>query len=186
MFLSDLSTQTSLAYISLRFLVFPSVLVIVGGFVANVIYPRVQDRYLRKKAFTERKSLIAEDIAAEMNTYITSWRRLVDTANYAHQRQNELLEESDGNLSPSAEAELDACAERMATFAESRNVCRDKLHSSLSRCRLYCDENEQSIIEDYLRWDEAQVTKSLEDLPTLKDWRLWERKLLAVSQQSLR
>jgi len=153
-----------------------------GGFVANVIYPR----YLRKKAVTERRALIAEDVAAEMNTYITSWRRLIDAAKYAGKRHTELLKEHGEELPEVAEAELNACSERVATFAENRNICRDKLHSSLSRCRLYCKEDEQSVIEDYLRWDEAQVTKTLDDLPTLRDWRRWEQKLLEVSQQSLR
>ncbi len=166
-FLAAFADDSGGAYTILRYLLFPLVLLLVGGVTAHILYPRWQDSFLRRKALTERRSALGEDIVALMNAYVVSWRRLIEAAAY---------------LAATDKAEPDdkaAQEDQIRTLAAKRSTARDALMAALSRFMLYCRSADRTQIDAFIAWDESQSQKRLEQLPDIKEWREWEDRLRA-------
>lgn len=166
-FLSAFAEDSGGAYTILRYLLFPMLLLLVGGITAHILYPRWQDSFLRRKALTERRSALGEDIVALMNAYVVSWRRLIEAASFGS--QTDAL----------SAAEQAAQEKQITTLAGKRSDARDALMAALSRFQLYCRAADRSEIDAFITWDESQSQKRLNELPDIKEWRKWEDQLRA-------
>lgn len=177
-FLTAFSDDGSFVYSVVRYLVFPLVLLLVGGVTAHILYPRWQDSFLRRKATTERRSMLGEDIVALMNAYVVSWRRLIESASF-------LAAQPDEPATPTQETERQQKQDQVQSFAEKRSEARDLLMSALSRFMLYCRKSDRDQIESFMTWDESQSKKRLNELPDIKEWREWEDDIRATISKVL-
>ncbi len=174
--LAAFSEEQGFAYTLFRYLIFPLVLLLVGGLTAHILYPRWQDSYLRRKALTERRSALGEDIVALMNGYVVCWRRLLEAASFLSQSHTDEV----------PDAALQDQQDKVQGFAAKRSDARDALMSALSRFMLYCDRADRTEIDAFITWDESQSNKRLAELPDIKEWRQWEDRLRARVSRVLR
>jgi Tfp pilus assembly protein PilE len=142
--------------------------VAVGGFLASILFPRWQQSYQLAKQTTEKRLLLAEQVAKFMNRYFVAWRRLIQISTL----------ERDRALSPEE-------AKRKEEFVIDRNQERDALHDHLSACHLYFSENTSAIVSEFCLWDEGNSAKRLAELPPLSEWRNWERRVLTAMKNDL-
>jgi hypothetical protein len=68
---------------------------------------------------------------------------------------------------------------RKADFVARRTQARDALLESFARGQLYFTEAACGTISAFRKWDDAQATKSLDNLPDIEEWCQWEAKVLA-------
>ncbi len=169
LFLAAFADDTGFVYAFVRYLIFPLVLLLVGGITAHILYPRWQDSYLRRKALTERRSALGEDIVALMNGYVVSWRRLIEAAAFLAETPKD----------DASDDELEDLHDRVQALAAKRSEARDDLMAALSRFMLYCGRTDRAEINTFMTWDESQSNKRLEELPNIKEWRQWEDRLRA-------
>jgi hypothetical protein len=148
----------------------PLLMVLGGAVVANLLVPRWQQGFLRRRSFEERRHRIGEEIAAAFDDYISAWRRLIGFARYMQ-----------GQDAPEAEDEA-----KLFAYAERRNAARDRLVSALTQYRLYGSDAENTLIDSFLGWDEAQGTKVVADLPELAEWRAHQNRILAAIARRFR
>lgn len=139
----------------------PLISILIGGLFASILFPRWQDSYTRARAATQHRLDLTEQIASAFARYITAWRRLIDIATLGQNR--ELNDEE---------------LERLSGFAADRNNARDELLDLCARGQLYFGKAAATDVASFLRWDEAQASKTLEELPKIEEWRAWESKVL--------
>jgi hypothetical protein len=160
--------ETSFAYIALaRWL--PSILtVVLGGYVASVLFPRLQRKFQKASQEEERKRQIAEEVVQAFSRYVISWRRLIQISRLERER----------DLSESEIA-------RKREFVSDRKEQRDLLVDKLRLCELYYCGEVCTALNGFLDWDELQSLKTLDDLPDISDWRDYERKLVGLIKNEL-
>jgi hypothetical protein len=158
--------QGSLAHLLLTEWLKPLIPIIVGGAFASILFPRWQSMYNQTKTRTERRVSIIEDMSVHFSKYVTAWRRLLQITRLEEQR-------------PLSEAEL----QRKEAFVEQRTEERDELFSSFARGQLYFTEDACALIGDFMRWDQAQSSKTIADLPDIEEWRAWERRIFSLLKQ---
>lgn len=166
--------EYSVAYTVLRYLAFPILIALLGALLANILLPRWQDRYLKRKAREERRLEIGENILALMNIYVTNWRRLIEIAKYEVELGERIGAATDESERQRLEEALKAATARKQTFVADRGKTRDALMDAISRYRMYCSEDARVLAREFVAWDEAQSTKSLLELPQIGEWRAWE------------
>lgn len=167
--------EFSVGYTVLRYLAFPTLIAIVGAILANILLPRWQDRYLKRKAREERRLAIGENILALMNIYVTNWRRLIDIAKYEVELHDRLAKAAEGEKKGIEEA-LQSALARKQTFVTDRGRTRDGLMDAISRYKMYCPVDSRTLCSEFVVWDEAQSTKGLLELPPIAEWRVWENR----------
>lgn len=139
----------------------PLISILVGGFLANWLFPKWQNRAAEAKSFNDRRFALMEEIADSFPAYVNSWRRLI---------QISMHEESNGL----SEAET----ERKISFVTQRNAARDGLYSALSRGRVYFSTETWGMISSFKTWDSMQGDKRLADLPEIEEWLEWEDRIM--------
>jgi hypothetical protein len=154
--------ESSAAYLIIRYWTPPIISIVLGGLFASILFPRWQNNYARVKSLTEHRIALVESIAVQFAAYTTGWRRLIQISTLEAERA--LTEQE---------------AARKADFVAERNKARDALCASFARGQLHFTEKACGVIKKFMEWDEAQATKPLSDLPSVKEWREWEARLLA-------
>lgn len=179
------SGDETVAYAVFRYFLAPFLLLLVGGIAANILYPRWQDTYLRRKSAAERRGKLGEDVVSLMNQYVVNWRRLIDCANYANDCLNEISLKEDEVSQTKLQSELQFRQSKTEEAAKNRNETRDGLMSSLTRFSLYCSKKDRTVIKEFLLWDEAQAKKTLDELPKIKEWWEWEERLANIVSDAI-
>lgn len=160
--------ETSLAYIALSRW-FPGLITVVaGGYMASILFPKLQRSSQRTSQIEEKKIEIAEQIVQCFNRYIVSWRRLI---------QISTLEET--------RALIPEEVDRKMGFVTERNARRDDLLDKLKLCQLYFCTSSCAEIERFVDWDEQQSNKALADLPDLEAWRIHERSIVGLIKHEI-
>lgn len=146
----------------------PTILtVVVGAYLARVIFPKIQQSNEEFRAKSERKRNLAEEVAVNFDRYISEWRRLIQiTSHLAAEQMNE-----------------DERA-RMNLFVKDRKEARDSLMSALSRCQLYFSETTSAKIAVFIEWEEGFTAKET-GLPGVNEWRERQREILGLLVKEL-
>ena len=140
----------------------PSLITIVaGGTFASILLPMWQERSVKAKALAVRRLEIAEAIAKNFQRYVVAWRRLMDISR---------LEQSSG-LSKEQHA-------RKNDLVISRNASRDNLLESLSILKIYFSAPCVAVATSFVEWDEERASETLDQLPGIAEWRIWEADVL--------
>lgn len=140
----------------------PLLSVIVGGFVASAVVPRIQKNFERNKSLSSRRMELAEKISATFSKYLINWKRLVQISS----------------------AEKEACSlsdeekERKSNFISKRNENREQLLELCSIAVLYYSEDLCRIIREFTEWDEKYSATRLEELPPLSEWHEWRGRII--------
>lgn len=153
--------ETSIVYIVLTEWMPSIITILFGGYMASILFPRMQDNFQKSQQREERKQKIAEEIIQTFGRYITSWRRLIQISQLELER----------NLS---DVELN----RKHEFIDDRKEQRDKLVDQLRLCQLYYSNSTCDHLNQFLEWDEGQASKRLDDLPSIEEWRRYEEHLI--------
>jgi hypothetical protein len=159
----DALDDTSIAYIVLNRWLPGLITVVAGGYMASILFPKLQRKTHRTSQFEEKKLEIAEKIVQDFNRYIISWRRLIQISE---------LEEIKGLA--------DDEAERKKHFVNERNQRRDSLLDSLKLCQLYFSESACIEMQSFVDWDEKQTQQPLDQLPSIEAWRNHEKTLVSL------
>jgi len=160
--------ETSIAYIVLNRWLPGLITVVTGGYLASILFPKLQKKARRNSQFEEKRLEIAEKIVQDFNRYIVAWRRLIQISEF------ELTQ----GLS-------DAEQERKTQFVMQRNERRDNLLDSLKLCQLYFCEGACKEIQRFVDWDEKQTRQSLDQLPNIEAWREHESTLLSLIRNEI-
>ncbi|MGB3408005.1 MAG: hypothetical protein WBA67_10965 [Jannaschia sp.] len=160
--------ETSLAYIVLSRWLPGLITVVAGGYVASILFPRLQRSAQRAGQVEEKRIEIAEQIVQSFNRYIVSWRRLIQISGLETVRA----------LTPEE-------TDRKINFVTERNARRDDLLDKLKLCQLYFCDTTCGEIDRFVVWDEGQSTKSLEALPNLEEWRRHERAITRLIKNEI-
>lgn len=139
----------------------PVITILVGGTLANLLYPRWQNRAAASRSFNDRRFALMEEVADCFPLYVNAWRRLIQISTLEAQR----------GLS---EDETD----RKTGFVTQRNDARDRLFSALSRGRVYFSGETWGIISSFKTWDSMQGNKRLAELPEIEEWLEWEDRIM--------
>ena len=134
--------------------------VVIGGLLANILFPRWQQTFQESRKLIEKKFEISEEIARQFIFYHNAWRRLLYISKL--EQENTLSELQ---------------MERKQSYVKLRDTSKDSLHSSLAVSKLYFSPDTCTTLDDFCRWDNAQSTKDLDDL-ALTDWELWEIRVI--------
>jgi hypothetical protein len=165
--------ETSIDYIALsRWL--PGLLTVVaGGYMASILFPKLQQNARRITQIEEKKVQIAEEIVQGFNRYIVSWGRLIEISNLEQKNleQDRALSEEE--------------AERKNGFVLERNQRRDALLDKLKLCQLYFCEGTCGAIGRFVEWDTSQTSKYLHELPSLEEWRSHEKTIVGLIKNEI-
>lgn len=164
----DALDESSLAYIVLNRWLPGLITVVAGGYMASILFPKLQRSSQRVTQIEEKKIEIAEQIVQCFNRYIVSWRRLIQISQL----------ETDRDLT-------DQEAERKMGFVSERNERRDALMDKLKLCELYFCSSTCSEIQRFVAWDEGQSNKPLEELPELLAWRRHEKTIVGLIKNEI-
>lgn len=164
----DAIDETSIAYIVLSRWLPGLITVVAGGYLASILFPKLQRKAHRTSQFEEKKLQIAEKIVQDFNRYIVAWRRLIQISEF------EL-----------AQGLSDEEYERKNQFVAQRNERRDNLLDSLKLCQLYFCEGACKEIQRFVDWDERQTQQPLEKLPGIDAWRTHESTLLGLIRDEI-
>lgn len=140
--------------------------IILGGLFASIIFPRWQSRYLERKTFLERRQKIVEEAAELLNSYTTSWRRVIEISRYELQ-----LVEGDRDTTDALRMKKQ--------FVTQRSEIHDKLMACLSRAKVVVSRQQRNEINLFIEWAESTSTLTLNELPEIGKWREWEDQLLS-------
>ncbi|MGD1923522.1 MAG: hypothetical protein ACFB03_04950 [Paracoccaceae bacterium] len=168
-FLFEEISKNSIAYLVIESWGPPVLTIVVGGLFASILFPRWQAQYNRGKALGEHKIKLYEEIAEHFSLYIAAWRRLISIARLEKRRK---LSEREMN--------------RKEQFVLQRNDYRDTLISEFARAKLYFSAKSRIEIEDFMKWDEANGTKTVDELPTISEWQDWEERVVQCLRKELR
>ncbi|WP_162652902.1 hypothetical protein [Lentilitoribacter sp. Alg239-R112] len=160
--------ETSITYIVLNRWLPGVITVVVGGYVASILFPKLQQNAQRNTQVREKRTEIAEEIVQYFNRYIISWRRLIQIA-----KLEEVRELSDDEV------------KRKNGFVLERNERRDLLFDKLKLCQLYFCDRTCSEIQNFVSWDEKQSSRPLEELPDLEVWRTYEVNIIGLIKNEL-
>lgn len=163
--------EFSVAYIALTEWVPPLFTVLVGGLLASLLFPRWQDSYARNKAREERKLALAEELSRNMTRYVTHWNRLRTIAELEVSRAGAGLSEEE--------------FARKKGFVEARNSARDAVIDTLCSIEIYFSKEVRTIIDDFMRWDEACMSLGIDELPTREKYALQRRKVLSAVHEEV-
>lgn len=182
--LHEYSKDETLIYTIMRYLLFPAIILVIGGIAANILYPRWQDKYLRQKSLNARKFEIGENIFSLVNIYVTTWRRLIEVSSYEKDTYKALNRSRSEERKNELNVKLEDASIRKMEFVKDRGVHRDALMDAVCRFKIYVDIEAQTILDDFVRWDSAQSTKTLEELDIDK-WHAWEDRLRSTISRCL-
>ncbi len=136
---------------------------------ASILFPKLQKHFNRANQIEERKIKITEDIIKNFNSYIVSWRRLIQIS--TQEKRCELNEEE---------------RDRKNGFVVERNGRRDSLLDNLKLCHLYFSEALNVEIERFIEWDESLSAMGLDELPEIEAWREWESQIVGLIRNEIR
>jgi hypothetical protein len=142
--------------------------IIVGGFFAAYVFPRLQYKFDITKHNNQRRRELSEEILRDLEKYISDWRRLITISTYG---QEKLLTKEE--------------IERKEGFFLARNEARDKLLGDMRSGRLYFSSNTNCLIDKFLTWDENQTSLGLSKLPEISAWRVWQVQLTEALSKEL-
>lgn len=160
--------EASFAYIVLSRWLPGLITVVAGGYMASILFPKLQRNSQRITQIEEKKIAIAEEIVQCFNRYIVSWRRLIQISKLETER-----------------ALSDDEADRKIGFVVERNERRDALLDKLKLCQLYFCDSTCGEIARFVDWDERQSSKSLEELPELTAWRQHENTIVGLIKDEI-
>lgn len=160
--------EASFAYVVVSRWLPSLITVLAGGYMASILFPKLQRNFQRSSQIEEKKIEIAEEIVQCFNRYVVSWRRLIQISQLEVER-------------PLSEDETD----RKMGFVTERNERRDALLDNLKLCQLYFCETTCGEISRFVDWDEKQSTKPLEDLPQLSAWRQNESSIVGLIKNEI-
>lgn len=143
--------------------------IVIGGLFATILFPRWQDRYIRRKVLTERQQSIVEEAAELLNAYTNIWRRLIEISKHEVSLRD-------------AGRDVEKAIEMKAQFVSQRSEIHDRLMATLSRAKVLVSSAQRREISNFIEWAESMSTLRLDELPEVSEWRSWEEKLLASLQ----
>ena len=152
--------ENSLLFILLSDLLPAIMTVLVGGFLAARVFPRLQDKFDVTKHSNQRKRDLSEEITIHFEKYISSWRRLITISKYG-------LDTTLNNEE----------VVRRETIIASRNESRDSLLAALRSGQLYFSSESSKVIDDFILWDERTSSATLSELPEVIEWRDWQKRV---------
>lgn len=185
MYIMDVEiSDATLVGAALKNLVFPTILIVIGGILANHFYPRWQARQSRINAQDARRYELYEDILAQMSLYITNWRRLIEIAEFEVElRREEGSDTSQGDQKVLANR-IQELKSRKEQIVLHRGDARDRMLDSIARLKIYASHEACDVLDDFCSWDEEQSKKRLNDLPSISSWRDWESRVIAAIRSS--
>jgi len=151
-----------------------AITVLLGGWLVNFLFPRLQHRFQQARAEETRRFELAERIVETLRAYVIHWSRLIEIA----QLEVELIENGE-ELSAEQKA-------RKLTYVSDRNAARDELHAVLATSQLYFARRTTVILLNFQAWDSERSNKRLRDLPPISAWKSWETELVDCLRQELR
>lgn len=139
-----------------------------GGYLASVLFPRLQARFHTNRQMIEKRFLLAEQAMCCLATYAVFWRRIILISSLEIKRP---LDEHEGP--------------RKKCFVEQRNKCREELLMTLVKCRLYFSSSAGELISEFMAWDEQNSSKNLFELPAVEEWQKWRDKISIALKREL-
>nr|WP_321249049.1 hypothetical protein [uncultured Ruegeria sp.] len=150
----------------------PTILtILLGGWFASVLIPRLQANFERNKTREKRRFELAEEVAQNLVHYRMCWERLLSIAKLEQDRKEDGL----------TEVEFD----RKKTFVKDRNEARDKLINSLTSVQFYFSKKSQYQAANFIEWDQSIQTLGLQDLPRKCEWELRITTLIKTLHEEL-
>lgn len=141
------------------------------GLTAALLVAFFQSRASDNRFFLERQAITADHVALEMSRYLENWRRIVELKKYV----------ASENRAPHPEE-----IERLKTYVSGRDAARDNLFSALDAVHLYFGERTAEASLQFRVWDEAQSTKTAQELPSINEWRKKGHLVLSMMREELR
>lgn len=141
----------------------PPVLTAVLGIVAGIALSTYNSDISDNRYFLEKRAVAADKIANEFSRYVVNWGRLVQLRKLFDRRESDPSEEEKENF-------------KRVVF--NRNDYRDKLFSSFDSAHLYYDDEASNLISNFREWDIKQSTLTIDQLPDIKEWRAWQKRIL--------
>lgn len=169
--------ESSVLYLSIKHWIPPLITIIIGGLFASILYPRWQDRFLKRKAREERRLQLSEEILAKITVYIDYWRRVMQLAEHEVNFRSMQQSEKSSKKKRQYSSKIEEIEKAKLEAVSNRRSIRDELMERLNRYKVYCTKQELSSIQEFIIWDEAQSIKTLDELPSIKEWREWESRV---------
>ena len=155
--------EFSVFYIVLTQWVPPLITILIGGYLASILFPKWRDSIVRTRATEDRKLALAEDLSKCLTRYLLNWNRLRTISELEMSRNTGLTEIEH---------------ERKKQFVSDRNDSRDHLIDVMASAEIYFSHEVQDAIEQFKTWDEANSAMRINELPSSSEFDARKRKLL--------
>jgi len=141
----------------------PPVITAVLGLFAGIVLSTYNSGISDNRYFLEKRTIVADSIANEFSRYVVNWNRLIQLRKHFNTKTAEPLKEEKENFK---------------LYLFNRNDARDKLFSSLDSVYLYFSEDTINLVSKYRDWDTKQSILKVDQLPEIKEWSVWQKKIL--------
>lgn len=145
----------------------PLATVIIGGLVASLLIPRLQERFNRQKILAERRLDLLEKVTDTFPRYIISWKRLMEISELG----SDMLSEEQ--------------IARRNEFVKYRNAHGEELIALLRKSQIYFTRSTYDRAQRFIDWDRSQTIKTLDELPDIEEWKSWEDYVLKGLMQEV-
>jgi len=141
----------------------PPVITAVLGLFAGIVLSTYNSGISDNRYFLEKRTIAADSIAKEFSRYVVNWNRLIQLRKHFDTKMTEPLKEEKKNF-------------QLCVF--NRNDARDKLFTSFDAVYLYFSEDTIDIVSKFRDWDTKQSILTIDQLPEIKEWNVWQKKIL--------
>jgi hypothetical protein len=130
------------------------------GFCAGLYLERHKDVSAERKVFLEHRMKVWSTTATSFPNYIAEWRRLRTIA----------------AKGPLTELEQN----RKNGYVQARDVARHDLLAGLEQAKYLFSASAKEKIEEFIQFDDAASSNTLEELPPINVWQQWEGEILSA------
>jgi len=133
------------------------------GLTAGIALATYNSDISDNRYFLEKRAMAADDIAKQFSIYVVNWERLIEMRKHFDERRSE----------PSGEEK-----ENFKRIVFNRSDSRDKLFSAFDLAHLYYGDTTSNLITKFREWDIKQSNLTIDQLPNISHWRVWQKKVL--------
>lgn len=149
---------------------------IVGGVLANILFPRWQAKIQRAKDLAQRRRELCEEVIQAFESYISNLSRL-----YSFSFSTTVEQKSE----PQGIPDNDNAFSRQQEYVRNRDESKDRLYTAFALSALYFPSSVTSEIEQFKVWNKGWAPELSENKFDLKPLREKEKRIVNLLRKRL-
>lgn len=122
----------------------------------------------RDQRFRDKRLDHSQQTISHLSHYIENWRRLIAIAKLG---QKKALTEDENS--------------RLARYVSDRDDAKSKLVSCINMMPLFFTDEVTAEFDAFRKWDAKQSERRINELPDIREWEFWSRKLCTLLRRHI-